>query len=273
VFFIREYGRFARGDWGEVVGADAQGVILARAEGKSEAGSATRVSFDYAGHFVVTDKHEVTLAKGDRLQMKFNGKSVEGTPISNGELVTVRRVFKDGRIAVSDDEGKRKTLSPTQRMFVPGYAVTSYASQGKTVDVVLAAYTADESVPITSSRNQWYVAISRGRRKAVVFTEDKAGLRTCVERLGEREAALSVEPSKDMAVEVSKAFSEETKELLEIGMQAQRHAAVRRWAEASHAHAQAAQSQAAQVRPAVSQPPPLPRISTPQQQQNRGIRI
>jgi hypothetical protein len=28
VFFARGYGRFARGDWGEVVGADARGVTL-----------------------------------------------------------------------------------------------------------------------------------------------------------------------------------------------------------------------------------------------------
>ena len=30
------------------------------------------------------------LAAGDRLQLKFNGRSVEGRPLANGELVTVR---------------------------------------------------------------------------------------------------------------------------------------------------------------------------------------
>ena len=151
--------------------------------------------------------------------------------------------------------------------------MTSYASQGKTVNVVLAAYTAADAIPITANRNQWYVAISRGWRKALVFTEDKEALRASVERLGEREAALSVEPAKDMAMEVSKAFSEETKKLLEIGMQAQRHAAVMRWAKASHA--QAAQ-QAVQTQPHITQPALLPEISNPpqpQQQPNRGIRI
>jgi len=69
------------------------------------------------------------------------------------------------------------------------------------------------------------------------------------------------------------AFSDETKELLEIGMQAQRHAAVMRWAKASQS--QAAQ-QAVQAQPHIGQPPPLPEISIqpqPQQQPKRGIRI
>jgi hypothetical protein len=238
------------------------------------------VSFDYAARFVMTAKRDVELSKGDRLQMKFNGKSIEGTPISNGELVTVLRVFKDGCIAVRDDAGKSKTLSPSQRLFVPGYAVTSYASQGKTVDVVLAAYTGDENIPITANRNQWYVTISRARRKALVFTEDKAALRTCVDRLGERAPALSVKPSTDEAIEASKSFSADTKELLKSWTRYQsRNTAVGRWAEASQADTaqqvqQPAHTQAAQVRPAAAITPPLPPIFCPQHQPiNKGIRI
>jgi len=37
---------------------------------------------------------------------------------------------------VEDRAGVEKTLEPSQRIFVRGYAVTSYASQGKTVDTV-----------------------------------------------------------------------------------------------------------------------------------------
>jgi hypothetical protein len=83
------------------------------------------------------------LARGERLQMKFNGKAGEGTAIRNGELVTVRRVMRDGRIRVKDDAGVTKTLSPSQRMFVRGYAVTSYASQGKTLTLCASPMTAN----------------------------------------------------------------------------------------------------------------------------------
>jgi ATP-dependent exoDNAse (exonuclease V) alpha subunit len=105
------------------------------------------------------------IAAGDRLQLKFNGRSAEGAPISNGELVTVRHVAADGGLVVESDAGTTKTLTPQQRLFNRGYAVTSYAAQGKTVETVLVA---DAGCKAATSRNQWYVAISRARRKAII---------------------------------------------------------------------------------------------------------
>ncbi|OAM91144.1 relaxase domain-containing protein [Termitidicoccus mucosus] len=188
VLFIRGYGRFKRGDWCEIAGAGEHGVTL-RKDGR-----ATTVSYKCADRFVVTRTHELELARGDRLQMKFNGKSIEGEAVRNGELVTVRRVMKDGRIRVRDDAGVTKTLAPSQRMFVRGYAVTTYASQGKTVDTVLVAHDGEQASMM--SRQQWYVGISRARQKIVVFTSDKEALRLNVERESDRELALSVKPDE-----------------------------------------------------------------------------
>ncbi|OAM88266.1 relaxase domain-containing protein [Termitidicoccus mucosus] len=188
VYFIRGYGRFQRGDWCEVAGAGEHGVTL-RKDGRT-----TTVSYKCADRFVVTKANELELARGDRLQMKFNGKSADGAAVRNGELVTVRRVMKDGRIRVRDDAGVTKTLAPSQRMFVRGYAVTSYASQGKTVDTVLVAHDGEQASMM--SRQQWYVGISRARRKIVVFTSDKEALRLNVERESDRELALSVKPDE-----------------------------------------------------------------------------
>jgi hypothetical protein len=64
-----------------------------------------------------------------------------------------------------------------------GYAVTSHASQGKTVDRVIVGQAA-ESFP-ASDRRQFYVSVSRGRERAVVFTDDKRGLAAAVARGGE----------------------------------------------------------------------------------------
>jgi hypothetical protein len=82
-----------------------------------------------------------------------------------------------------------KTLSPEQRLFNRGYAVTSYASQGKTVDTVLVA---DAACRAATNRNQWYVAISRGRKRVIVFTDNKAELRTSIEQSGDRGLALEM---------------------------------------------------------------------------------
>jgi hypothetical protein len=61
-------------------------------------------------------------------------------------------------------------LNQQFRQFVRGYAVTSYAAQGKTVDHVLFC---DSAVRAATNDQQWYVTISRGRKSIHIFTTDK----------------------------------------------------------------------------------------------------
>ena len=220
VFFIRGYGRFKRGDWCEVAGANEHGVTL-RKDGR-----VSTVSYKYADRFVVTKTRELELARGDRLQMKFNGESADGVAIRNGELVTVRRVMKDGRIRVRDDAGATKTLVASQRMFVSGYAVTSYASQGKTVDTVLVAHDGEQA---SMNRQQWYVGISRARRKIIVFTSDKEALRLNVERESDRELALSIKPDEATAAVESQRLMEKFQHQLSLKAQQHLHESLRQW--------------------------------------------
>jgi conjugative relaxase-like TrwC/TraI family protein len=193
--FLRRYGRFVKGDFCEIAGANEQGVTLIKD------GRRSTLSYRYANRITVAAASEIEIAPGDRLQLKFNGKSAEGTPLNNGELVTVRGVRQNGALVVVDDTGKSKTLGSAQRLFNRGYAVTSYASQGKTVDTVLLA---DAANPAATNRNQWYVAISRGRKRVVVFTSDKAELRANVQRSGERRLALELKSSASAPQETSR---------------------------------------------------------------------
>ena len=89
-------------------------------------------------------------------------------------------MLKDGR-----------TLESDYRQFVRGYAVTSYASQGKTVDYVLFS---DSAVKAATNRQQWYVTISRGRKGIKIFTSDAEQLRENAARSGDRELALDLRP-------------------------------------------------------------------------------
>ena len=70
---------------------------------------------------------ELALTTGDRLHLKANRRLLDGTRVMNGELVTVRAVRSDGAIELEDG----RVLDGNYRDFVPGYAVTSYGSQGK----------------------------------------------------------------------------------------------------------------------------------------------
>ena len=125
------------------------------------------------------------MASGDRLQLKSNGNATDGSKVVNGELVTAKQVHPDGRIALADG----RTLDKSYRQFVRGYAVTSYAAQGKTVDYVLFS---DSAVQAATNDQQWYVTISRGRKGVQVFTADKLQLRQNVIRSGGRELALDI---------------------------------------------------------------------------------
>ncbi len=113
---------------------------------------------------------EISLASGDRLHLKANRKLNSGDRVTNGELVTVKSVQSDGGIELTDG----RTLDKSFREFLPGYAVTSYGSQGKTVDYVLFS---DSTVKAATNAQQWYVTISRGRRGVCIFTPDKEQLR------------------------------------------------------------------------------------------------
>jgi hypothetical protein len=125
--------------------------------------------------------------------IQFNvaqSRTLDGRKLANGEIVSVAKVSSDGWIHLRDG----RVLPPHYRQFQRGYAVTSYGSQGKTVDHVLFS---DSSVRAASSAQQWYVTISRGRKSIRIFTPDKRALRNAIGRSGERELALDLIPQQD----------------------------------------------------------------------------
>jgi hypothetical protein len=105
----------------------------------------------------------------------------------NGEIVTVAAIRPSGEIELEDG----RVLPAYYRQFVHGYAVTSYSSQGKTVDHVVFA---DSAVKAATDAQQWYVTISRGRKSVQIFTMDKSQLRESVCRSGDRPLALDLQP-------------------------------------------------------------------------------
>ena len=112
--FLRRYGRFVKGDFCEITGANEQGVTLIKD------GRHSTLSYRYADRITVAAASKIEIAPGDRLQLKFNGKSTEGTPLNNGELVTVRRVRKNGALVVEDECRGAKDPRPVATPVQPG---------------------------------------------------------------------------------------------------------------------------------------------------------
>jgi len=83
-------------------------------------------------------------------------------------------------------------IPESYRTFTHGYAVTSHAAQGKTVDEVLVV-ASSRSLPAVH-QEQFYVSISRGRERCQIFTDDAELLRSHVNRSSARLAAVEVVP-------------------------------------------------------------------------------
>jgi conjugative relaxase-like TrwC/TraI family protein len=179
VVFNQSVGRCQRGDIGRVRGITKRGAVIDTGH------SLHVVKPDQFDAITVCRPQALTLCRGDRLQLKANAVTAKGAKLANGEIVTVERIKPSGEIALSDG----RTLPPSYRHFVRGYAVTSYGSQGKTVDHVLLA---DSAIRAATNAQQWYVSISRGRKSVRIFTPDRLALRRNITRSGERPLALDL---------------------------------------------------------------------------------
>jgi ATP-dependent exoDNAse (exonuclease V) alpha subunit len=170
---------FQKGQTCRLVAITDRGWVLKSAE------KIRTVPFRLADRLTVCQPRELTLAAGDRLQLKANARMRAGRRLANGELVTVKKVGADGRITLTDG----RILEEDYRQFVRGFAITSYASQGKTVDHVLFS---DSAIKTATNQQQWYVTISRGRKGITIFTSDKVQLGENIQRSGDRPLAMDL---------------------------------------------------------------------------------
>jgi hypothetical protein len=130
-----------------------------------------------SGSFGVCRPRPLEVAAGDRILVRANDRI---SRLMNGEIVHVIGI-ESGVLQLADG---RAIDTARFRAFTHGYAVTSHASQSKTVDHVIVVA---ERLDAKSA----YVACSRGRHTCTVHTPDKAAL---LDRLptGNREAALDM---------------------------------------------------------------------------------
>jgi conjugative relaxase-like TrwC/TraI family protein len=183
VVFNRNVGRCQRGDIGRLYGFVKGGAVI------DTGYSLHRLKDAQLAALNICRPQRLVLSRGDRLQLKANATTSAGVKLANGEIVTVAKVTATGEIKLTDG----RALPASYRQFVRGYAVTSYGSQGKTVDHVLFA---DSAIRAATNTQQWYVSISRGRKSVRIFTPDKDALRKHVARSGDRPLALDLSPTK-----------------------------------------------------------------------------
>ena len=139
---------------------------------------------ELANRFEAYRPVQVALAIGDRVRVTAGGKTKDGKHrLNNGALLTVQGFTRRGDIIV--DRGW--IIDREFRHLSHGYVVTSHSSQGMTVDKVFVGISS-QSFPATSERTA-YVALTRGKEQAVVFTDDRTELLKAVSRPDESMSA------------------------------------------------------------------------------------
>jgi conjugative relaxase-like TrwC/TraI family protein len=134
---------------------------------------------------------ERAFARGDRVQFTapFRARHV-----ANRELGTLEHIKANGDLRVRLDSGRTIAFTlDAYRHLDYGYAVTSHSSQGQTADRVLVDVDTAAVGEQLVNRRLAYVAVSRGRYDAQIYTNDRT-------RLGE---ALSRDVSYRSAIEPS----------------------------------------------------------------------
>ena len=176
--FHRSKAGFDDGESAEVVGVVNDSLKVQRMDGTEGLFPLGRG----AASFDVGETRKLKVAVGDRLLLQANAARKQ---FINGELVEVKAI-QGSALVLADG----RVIPENYRTFTHGYAVTSHAAQGKTVDEVLVV-TSSRSLPAVS-QEQFYVSISRGRDTCRVFTDDADLLRSHVTRSSTRLAAVEV---------------------------------------------------------------------------------
>jgi ATP-dependent exoDNAse (exonuclease V) alpha subunit len=128
-----------------------------------------------------------TFAVGDRVQFTA---PLPTAHVTNRELGTVAAFSSKQELRVRTDAGKTVTISvdparqgpSAHRHLDHGYAVTSHSSQGLTADRVLLYIDSERAGERVVNQRLAYVALSRGRHDARIYTDDRERLPAALSR-------------------------------------------------------------------------------------------
>jgi conjugative relaxase-like TrwC/TraI family protein len=141
----------------------------------------------------VYKREERAFAVGDRIQFTAPFKRQH---IPNRTLAHVEKIGPDGNIQLRLDSGKTARFNLREHSHLDyGYAMTSYTSQGQTVDrVIIHVPAEDRDTKELINQRFGYVALSRARHDAQIYTNDASTLAERLSREISKTAAIEIEP-------------------------------------------------------------------------------
>ena len=157
--FHRETVVFAKDEAVKMVEVRGERLVVERENGERYAFNPKRIhSFD------VGEARKISVASGDRLLIRGNLKA---NKIKNGDIAEIDGFDAGGSILLKDG----RSLPASFRQYTHGYATTSHAAQGKTVDRGILIL-GEQGIRAANLR-QAYVSNSRFRDTQTIYTTNR----------------------------------------------------------------------------------------------------
>jgi conjugative relaxase-like TrwC/TraI family protein len=139
---------------------------------------------------------ERIFAEGDRIQFTAPFKAQR---IANRELGQIEKIDPSGDLRIRLESGRTVEFNLREHPHLDyGYAMTSYSSQGQTADrVIVHAPVNEREHPDLINQRFAYVALSRARFDAQIYTNDAASLGERFNREVSKSVAIEIQPLKD----------------------------------------------------------------------------
>ncbi len=144
-----------------------------------------KFTFDPKAHdvFDVGLSRSIEVAVGERLLIRANLKDKK---LHNGEIVEVAGFKRDGSLVLKD----KRIIPPQFRQFTYGYAATSHASQGKSIDRGIVLMVGGGI--LAGNLKQAYVSHSRFEESHMTYTSDMTKAMKAMARPQDRELAIEI---------------------------------------------------------------------------------
>jgi ATP-dependent exoDNAse (exonuclease V) alpha subunit len=136
---------------------------------------------------------ERAFSEGDRVQFTAPDKTLK---IANRELGTIETIDERGNVEIKLDSGREARFNLEENRHLDyGYAVTSHSSQGATADRVLIHIDSEAAHEQLINSRLAYVAVSRARYDAQIYTNDAGSLGKLLSREVSHAAAVGAQDS------------------------------------------------------------------------------
>jgi conjugative relaxase-like TrwC/TraI family protein len=182
VQFNQNAAGIRRGALFRVAGLDGNGGVRVL----DATGRESSLPLEHASRFQVFETREINLGRGDRIRITRNGTSADRRRLNNGDVFTVAGFSRDGKILLNTGA----VLKPDHGHLTHGYCQTSHSAQSKSVRDVLVAQSS-KSI-FASSREQFYVSVSRGKKSIHIYTDDRRELQQAVGNSSLRRAGIEL---------------------------------------------------------------------------------